>query len=41
MKVKNEYIDIKGTINKENKKMKIIFNKEISLFDLNEIDMNC
>ena len=41
MKVKNEYIDIKGTINKENKKMKIIFINEISLFDLNEINMNC
>ena len=41
MKIKNKYSNIKGTFDKENKKMKIIFNKEISLFDLNEIDMNC
>jgi alpha-glucosidase (family GH31 glycosyl hydrolase) len=40
MKVKNKYKNIKGIIDKENKIMKINFIDEISLFDLNEIDIN-
>ena len=37
---KNIDMKIKGKYYKENNKMKIFFTKEISLFDINEIDMN-
>ena len=41
MKIKNEKKKINGVIDKEKNKIKITFNDEVSLFDVNEIDMNC
>ena len=41
MKIKNEIKKTNGVIDKEKNKMKIIFDEEVSLFDINEIDINC